>query len=532
MFKRDRNLFIIIVLLLVRIPLSRIIGDNGMGFLSGPMEMFMLFSLLFGSGLTGSMKAMMYERVNRSHYRNAGLVFALAKRYAFVVSIAMLILNVVFYDIFCKKILLDNGQRLAYLFVGPAVFLSIFIYLNRGYLAGTDNVFVMVIGEIIESIAIGVFMILGAIIGVKKGQSIAALLRFDDVTAMYGALGAMIGLCIGLLIGLLSYIIVVLIYQKTFRHLMKSDTVRRTEYSSDIFRKLFSGIFLDGALSFIIQLPIILLIIFYRKNGIVNAAENVNSMVGVFYSKYLSIVGLISAFAVFHIDGGMKGIVMAYNDDENHNATERMLRLSGRVLYFVIPASIFVIMLSGIIIPTLFTGMVTTVTSVLSVGGLVIIFYPLMYLFMKVLVKLNYHTEVIILSLISFVIAGLFGFIFVCKKGNGLSYMAVSLIIFYALNSIMGLVVLIKNLGLKIQLLKHIVFPIIISGTIGILVKLISSALFSVIGGIVTISISIVLMWFIYNFACIFLRVVSAGAMNKKLLGIIFVRIGQNLGIY
>lgn len=532
MFKRDKSIIVFIALILYRIPLSHIIGDNGMGYLSGPMEVFLGLTLLLGSGLTITMQGMIRDRFKRDQFRNAGQVFRYGRRYAVICAILMMAANLAGFSFVSTKVLADGGQRLAYLGVGPAVALAIIISLIKGYLAGTENSAVVVIGEIFEAVTIGVCMIIGGIWGQKYGSGIAALLRTEDVSAMYGALGTMVGLVCAEFITVILFTVMAIFYRRSFMHLMKSDSSRRVEYASDVSSKLIGGMVEDGLLNMLIQLPILILLIMFRRNGINTEADNVNSMVGVFYAKYLGIVGVLSGLAVLPVSNGVRGIIAANFEGEEQLAAERFNRVFARVLYFAIPATIFVTVLTPVILKTVFTGMITTATTVLYEGTSLVILYALTYMFMSILNRLSYNKEVIFLTALSLIATSVLGFFLLYKGGKGLPFVGILLMIYFAIDVILCLILIIRNMRIRLFIVQQLVLPVIVSGIIALAIKLLSGVLINYIGGILTLVVCIIPAWILYNIACIFLRCVSASQMDKKFLGGMFVAIGQNMGIY
>ena len=108
MFNRDRLLIILMSLLVFRIPLSHIIGDNGCGYFSGPFEIFWCLSLLAGAGLTVTMRGMMRDRIRREQYYNASQVYRLAKRYTVIAAALLLIICVTLYNPISNVILKDS----------------------------------------------------------------------------------------------------------------------------------------------------------------------------------------------------------------------------------------------------------------------------------------------------------------------------------------------------------------------------------------------------------------------------------------
>lgn len=532
MLKKDQRILIFIALFIYRIPLSRIIGDNGLGFLTGPMEMYVCALLLFGTGLTTVLSGMMKERLRKGQYRNASQVFIIARRYTFIIAVILLALNVLGFEFISTKILCDAGQRLAYLCVGPALFLGMFIQLNIGYLIGTDNIRAVVIAEIIEAILLGFGVIIGGIVGVKYGTKIAAILINEDVTAMYGALGVMLGVCFAELFSLVVFVSMTMLYQKSFRHMMRSDDTRRTDYVSDIIHTLSAGIVSDGFLSLFIQLPVIVLITMYRRHGVQAEVADTGAMIGAFYGKVLSITGIVSAISILPIGYGVKGVQAAASEGDSQLAGERISRMFARLMYFAIPSVIFITMLVPVIFNTFFVGRNTTAENTLTVGCSLIIIYAVLYLFEAILLRTGFHVEVLFVNAISFVISSVLGFILVQKGSMAFKGVILLLMADYGIGIIICLILLLRSYRLRFRYVQQIVLPIVIAGILGVVLKLLSGALLNVIIAPVVLCICLIIAWFAYNMICMFLRVVSAGAMDRKLFGHILVRIGQNMGIY
>ena len=530
MYNRDRLVIIMTSILLFRIPVSRIIGDNGCGYLSGPMEFFWCLSLLLGAGLTITLRGMMHDRVRRGQYHNASQVFSFAKKYAFISSVASLAFCVLLYDVISNKILLDNGCRLGFIFVGPAVFLAILIDLNIGYLSGTDNANASLIGEVVYAVTTGIGMIGGSILGVHFGTGIADLLHNEEVTAMYGAAGTMAGVCLGELITLIFLMAMTIVYQRSFRHMMRTEAGRHNEYTTDISGRFIFGVLSDGAQELILHLPVLISLILYRR--ICVTEDMIGSSVGAFYSKYIVVTGILASLGTMPVQASLKGIAQAVNESDSQLASDRITRLFGKITYYAIPAVIFTTMLVPVLVPTVFSGRTTTAVSLLNMGTSMVIIYGVTYCFMSVLIKLGYSREMLLVSAVALV-AGTVLSIFLMKKyENGFTSAIIGGMICYLLCIIVCLVVLFRNFRLRLRLVQTVLLPLVIAGIIGVLIKLLSGVLYEATGGVLTLIICIIPAWLIYNLACMFLHLVSASAMSKKFLGPLLVRIGQNLGLY
>ena len=535
MYNRDRLVIILISLFLFRIPISHIIGDNGCGYMSGPLEFFWCISLLFGAGLTITLRGMMHDRVRRGQYSNAAQVFGFAKRYTFISAFALLGICLVSYNIFSSKLLHDPGSRIGFLFVGPAVLLAMFIDLNIGYLNGTDNMNAALMGEIIYAVSMGLCMIVGSMIGVRIGTNISALLKNDEVTAMYGAMGTMAGLCVGEIVALVILMAMTLVYQRSFRHMMRTEAGRRTEHMSDVSGRFVMGTLSDGVQELIMHLPVLITIVVFRIAGA--RTEGVDpavtgASIGAFYGKFIVITGIIALLAVTSVQGALKGIAAAVNDSDTQLASDRITRLFAKVTYFSIPAVIYTTMLAPVIVPTLFTGRITSAIQLLNMGTALAFIYSLAYCFMSVLIKLGYNREMLVVSAGALIIGSVTGVLLMGRYENGFIGPVIGMMISYALSLLVCIVILMRNFRMRFRLLQTVLIPLVVSGIIGVLIKLLSGVLYETVGGVLTLIICIIPAWFIYNLACMFLHVVSAGALSKKFLGPMLVRLGQNLGVF
>lgn len=532
MFNRDRLLIIYMSLLVFRIPLTHIIGDNGCGYFSGPFEIFWCLSLLAGAGLTVTMRGMMRDRIRKEQYFNASLVYSLGKRFTFISGVILCAICIGLYNPISNVILKDSGSRLAFLITGPCILIMLFIDLGLGYLCGTDNAKAALVGEIACGLASGIGMCIGGFFGIRYGQNIAALLRNSEVSAMYGALGAMAGIFVGEFISLILIFAMTFIYDRSFRHMIRSEEGRRNENISDISGRFIGGVLSDGAIELIIHLPMLISFLMYRRYGLANEMTDTGDAIGAFWGKFVVLVSIFGILCIVHVQSTLKGVAAAASDADDQLVSDRLLRLFARVMYFAIPAVIFLTMIAPVVISTIFTGRVTTVINLMGYGGVAIIIYALMYLYMSALIRLGYGREMVIVGLVGLIIGSVLAYFLMFKKDMGFLGAVIGIIVFYLLCTIACILILFRNYKLRFNLLYTVLFPVVAAGVLGVLIKLVSTPLYNAVGGPLTLIICLVPAWFIYNVACMFLRVVSAGTMSRKLLGTLMVKIGQNLGIY
>ena len=73
------------ILLFMRIPLSRVIGDAGVGLFAPALELFLLTALVTSYGMSRALAGIMRYRVKRERYRNARV----SRHYRYLLPLAV-----------------------------------------------------------------------------------------------------------------------------------------------------------------------------------------------------------------------------------------------------------------------------------------------------------------------------------------------------------------------------------------------------------------------------------------------------------
>ena len=125
-----------IILLLFRIPLSRVIGDAGIGLFAPAFELFWLISLFTAYSMTKAMSGIIRYRVKREQYKNAGKVFKAAFFINLFVSIVLAAVLVLLARVIADIVFLESLSRMAILVTAPAIIFAALIGIFRGYFNG------------------------------------------------------------------------------------------------------------------------------------------------------------------------------------------------------------------------------------------------------------------------------------------------------------------------------------------------------------------------------------------------------------
>ena len=180
-----------------RIPLTSIVGAEGMGLYQMVFPLYTLMLTISSSGIPSSISKLISENIAKNNYKQANRILKVSFLLLVCFSVLCTLIVVVFAGVFAK-FQGNYGAKICYYGLAPAIVLVGLISGFRGYFQGFQCMTPSAISGFIEQIIKMAFGLLFAGYLIKKGVS-------------YGVLGALIGVSISELVALLylflSYII-------------------------------------------------------------------------------------------------------------------------------------------------------------------------------------------------------------------------------------------------------------------------------------------------------------------------------------
>lgn len=208
-----------------RIPLSNILGAEGIGVYQLIFPIFSLFLIIASGGIPVALSKIVAEcRARKEHRR--------AKRFLLQGIIYLLIISSIFsliFIIFSNKIASFQGNALAglgYLAVGIAIFFASILTAFRGYFQGYQNMVPTAISQIIEQIFKLVLGLLFSYLLIKDGIA-------------FGVFGALLGIAVGEIISFIYLIITFTSYRRKVKNdLLEAKEIKIKEKFREDFRFL------------------------------------------------------------------------------------------------------------------------------------------------------------------------------------------------------------------------------------------------------------------------------------------------------
>lgn len=200
--------------LIYRIPLTRIIGDEGNGYYGTAFEIYNILILLSSQSMPLAVSKIVSERRGKKQFKNAYNAFKVAFVYALVLGVAVGLIAFFGADWISTKIYGYPPVAYALRVLAPTLTVACVLGVIRGFFQGMGDMVPTAISQIFEQIVNAVVSIIAAIELVAYASTLPVVINSVDpkvqVATNKAAYGAMGGTC-GTLAGAVTALLVVAI---------------------------------------------------------------------------------------------------------------------------------------------------------------------------------------------------------------------------------------------------------------------------------------------------------------------------------
>ncbi|NLO09248.1 MAG: polysaccharide biosynthesis protein [Clostridiales bacterium] len=476
------SLIVRVIGLLYRIPMTRIIGDEGMGLYSIAYELYGLALILSSYSLPLAVSKLVAAKAINREYKNTYRIFISAMGFAIIIGLASFLILFFGADFFANVVNNDPNLILPIRILAPTLFVFAIMGVLRGFYQGKNTMIPTAVSQVIEQI-INALVSVGAAYYLMKSYSASI-----NVEA-YGAAGGTLGTLVGALAGLLFLMFDYAAYRPVLRRQIKADRNTYLDSYKDIFKMLVITIS-----------PIILSQTVYHISGVIDNAmfsnimatkevtyfdntvfkntalgslysvENIRELIGIYNNKYrnlsnvpVAIASAIGAAIVTSITAakvrGMDGLI--------RNKTHMAIKFN---MIIAIPSAVGMGVLAYPILEMLFPGANQLDANYLSLGAIAIVFYSLSTVTTAILQGINKLKVPVINSAISlsFHVALVF-FLLKFTPLSGYS-LVIGNVTFALVVSILNWISIEKYLEYKQEITKTFIIPTVSAGLMGIVV--------------------------------------------------------------
>ena len=220
--------------ILYRVPMTNIIGDEGMGYYSTAFNVYNIMLILSSYSLPLAVSKMVSARMAKGQYRNAVRVLKAALVYATVVGGIACFITWNFADYFATTAFNTPFCVYALKTLAPTIWIMAYLGVLRGFFQGHGTMIPTAISQIFEQVINAVISVVAAGVLFKIGLDSNRVYNTTGYPQAFGAAGGTIGTGAGALAALLFMLLLFSIYWPVVKRRKRRDRSRRTDSYGDI----------------------------------------------------------------------------------------------------------------------------------------------------------------------------------------------------------------------------------------------------------------------------------------------------------
>lgn len=207
-----------------RIPLTNLIGAEGMSFYGVAYPVYSFFLILATAGIPVAISRMVSERTAIGDYRNAHKSYKVSFALMFAIGIVSFAICFFGADVIATK-MGNPGAKASLMAIAPALLLAPIVSSFRGYFQGQQNMMPTAVSEVSEQM-------LRVIVGLVLAFALV------KVSLEYASAGATFGASAGLVASLLVLSFIYIRNRKK-REALLAKSIERTESNGSLLKELF-----------------------------------------------------------------------------------------------------------------------------------------------------------------------------------------------------------------------------------------------------------------------------------------------------
>lgn len=524
-----------LLLLFLRIPLSRTIGDAGTSLFCPAFEAFWLTTLVISGGMCRALAGIVRYRVKRERYRNARKALQTAFFLNLFLGAGFSLAVALCSSFVAGKLALEPLARMAVLAAAPAIFLAAFPGVFRGYLNGYGMGGLTAQSLYVERLSMVIFSFLGGRLFYGYGLKVAALKQVEGHAFAYGALGAMVGVCLSQIIAILHLLILFAVYGNVFFGRHGQDGSRRETGLFEVQRLLLGNL---APFSLIVLLSNLFMLadqrFFNYCMNVTGQGDGRTAQWGSYYGKLMALLGMGVAFSCLFAQSHLGKACAAHEREEHRAARERVGLMVRNASMAAFPTAIYMAVLAKPLALCCYgkaAGQAEILAGWLAKGAALVALSAFALLLGQILCKLHMLRELLLAVLLSFVAHVAAAWLLVRRAHMGAEGLLLSLFLSCSVYLICAFPLFRRRVKYRPDWLGEVAFPFVSAAVSGFVVWLLQLALSGIAEPALTILISLPVGLFFHILLLALLRVIGEAQLQEIPFGGIFVWIGRKIGM-
>lgn len=458
--------------LLYRLPLTNIIGDEGMGYYSQAFSIYNIALILSSYSLPLAVSKLVATRLANKEYRNSYRIFILSLGFAVVVGTLMSLIVFFGADFLATVIFKTPGSAIPLKILAPTIFVFAVMGVLRGYFQGKRTMVPTSISQILEQIINAVVSIGAAYYFINERSA-------SESMSAYGAAGGTLGTFVGASVALIFLAFIFALYKPIIDRQMKKDKHSIRESYPDLLRALGLTI-----------VPVILSQTVYQLSGFLDGVifsnvlygkgieEDIRTTLwGIYSNKYSLLITVPVAIASSMAAATIPSIVSTKTSSSNIELKEKVHQVIKFNMLIAIPAAVGLGVLASPVIRLLFSDAAKLPADLMRMGSVAVVFFALSTITNAILQGINNMRKPVIHSAISLGVHIVLLYIMLKFLNLGVYALVIGNVTFALLVCILNWISVGKLLNYKQEVKKTFIIPTVCSLIMGAIAYLVYSLL-------------------------------------------------------
>lgn len=471
------SILVRIIGLVYRIPMTNILGDEGIGYYDYAFEVYNMAFILSSYGMPMAVSKLVADRSARREYKNSFKAFSCALMMAGFLG-GVLSLAVYFGAGTISKLLFANSSvQIPLRVLAPTIFICAILGVLRGFFQGKNTMVPTAVSQLIEQLVNGIVSVAAAYYLVRSHSA-------SEEIAAYGAAGGVLGTGIGAFFGLLFILFIFVVNLPVVRRQLRRDRTTRPESYRDLFLILLYTV-----------VPVTLSQILIRSNGLIAASmfshilsgkgftkEAYTSLYGVYSSKYLVLCNIVIGVTSAVTTAMVPAIVSAHAVGA---ATEVRQKISAALKFNLIiafPSMVGLGLLGGPILQLLFHDSSDLAAGIMLSGSCAVVLYTISILFNTIIQSIHKMMLPVLHSGIAILIDVVVLYLLLQFTNLGPYALVIGNLVLPIVVIFLNWIVLKRDLTLRLDWLKSVVVPALSSLIMGVIIMLVYQGLLKLSG--------------------------------------------------
>ena len=199
-----------------RVPLTRIIGDEGIGAYSNAYEIYNLALLLSTYSVPIAVSKLVSARESKKEYINSYRVFKTAMVFSVISGAIAALVTFFGADFFASTLFKSESSAIPLKFLAPTIFIFAIMGVLRGFFQGKNTVIPTSVSQLIEQF-------FHVVIGLSAAVIFMKIYDESEYRVAYGAAGGTFGTLIGAVASLIFLVVIFAMYSPLLKKRMQKD---------------------------------------------------------------------------------------------------------------------------------------------------------------------------------------------------------------------------------------------------------------------------------------------------------------------